>query len=88
MKVNSTSYAIAQREIASEKADILLLIEPDKKWHQALRHLREQYRFHHEELRADGLGMALWSTFDLCDSHIRQTLREDHKTRITNKEVS
>ena len=71
LKVNNRSCAVAQREIANENADVLLLVEPDEKWSQELRHLREQYSFHHDEFRDDGLGMALWSKFKISDLQTR-----------------
>lgn len=48
-------------ELEEEEADILLLVELDEGWDKQLRPLRSKYPYHHEVVRGEGLGMAIWS---------------------------
>ncbi len=52
-------------ELAEEQADLLLLIEIDESWDERLQPLRSRYSHFHDELRGEGLGMAIWSKFPI-----------------------
>lgn len=47
--------------VESMDVDLLLLIEYDETWHAALQRLQAHYKFHHEVIRGEGLGLAFWS---------------------------
>jgi endonuclease/exonuclease/phosphatase (EEP) superfamily protein YafD len=48
-------------ELEEEEADVLLLVELDEGWDNRLKPLRSKYAYHHEVVRGQGLGMAIWS---------------------------
>lgn len=56
--------------------DVLLLIEIEDDWKQALRDVRSQYAEHVEEIRGDGLGIALWSKLPLANAEVRFLVSE------------
>jgi endonuclease/exonuclease/phosphatase (EEP) superfamily protein YafD len=57
-------------------ADVLLLIEIDETWKEALGDVRARYRHHLEAIREDGLGLALWSNLRLTNSQVRRLVSE------------
>lgn len=48
-------------QLLEEHPDILVIIEYDETWAARLIALRSRFRFHHEEKRGQGLGIAIWS---------------------------
>lgn len=65
------------RAIEDQDPDILLLIEIDEQWLGALSRLRRGREHRLDVIRGDGLGIALWSRFELKDAEIRQLVSED-----------
>lgn len=47
--------------LGQRRAEVLLIVEYDQKWAARLQNLRRQYMHHFEEVRGEGLGMAIWS---------------------------
>jgi endonuclease/exonuclease/phosphatase (EEP) superfamily protein YafD len=63
-------------ELAEEQAEILLLIEFSDTWDKRLKKLRSQYRYHLEEIRGEGLGMAIWSKLPLSSAEIKHLISD------------
>ena len=63
-------------QLSKEQPDVLLLVEYDKGWQQPLSELRKQFTHHHEEVRGEGLGMALWSKLPIKDAETRFLVSE------------
>ncbi len=51
--------------------DAILLIEIDSRWARTLAPLRARFTHHVEEIKPDGLGIALWSNIPLEQAEIR-----------------
>ena len=77
---NKAHEAVLQ-ELMRRNADVLILIEIDNRWNDALVPLRKEYGHHREEVRGDGLGLALWSKLPLKFSETR-FLVEDQRPSI------
>ena len=58
-------------ELREERADVLLLIEVNQQWMESLQGLRGQFRWHHDEVKEDGLGICLWSNMPIADAETR-----------------
>ncbi len=71
LNYQNTKYEQVQSEIAAESAHLLLLIEFDSKWSSQLAMLKSQFEYHHEEIRGNGLGMAVWSKLPLSQMQTR-----------------
>lgn len=63
-------------ELREERAEVLLLIEYDDAWQSRLSELRKEYLYHHEIVRGEGLGMALWSNLPLEDPETRYVISD------------
>lgn len=63
-------------ELLHRNADILILIEMDESWSNALAPLRREYRYRHEEVIDAGLGLALWSKLPLANPRTRFLVEE------------
>ena len=57
-------------------ADILLLIEIDEPWHEALQPLREQVPHGAEHISGEGLGLAFWSRLPLAGVDVQHLVSE------------
>ena len=55
----------AIEQLAEENPDVLLLVEYNEGWEQRLDDLKKQFKYHHDEVRGEGLGMALWSNIPM-----------------------
>lgn len=62
--------------IEGQRPDLLLLIEIDETWASALSGVRNGFAHHVEDVRPDGLGLALWSRLGLSDPEIRELVSE------------
>ncbi len=56
--------------------DVLLLIEIDSVWADALAPLRERFGRHADDVREDGLGIAFWSKLPLVGAEVRELVSE------------
>ncbi len=63
-------------ELQQEQPDVLLLIEYDEAWATRLSELRERFTHHHEVVRGDGLGIALWSNLPVEDAETRHIISD------------
>ncbi len=64
------------RTLASDRPDVLLLVELDDEWARALAPLRDRYTDHVEHVRGDGLGIALWSSIPVRESSIKHLVSD------------
>ncbi len=67
----------AAEVIAELDVDALLLIEIDSAWASRLGPIRSRFAHHVEEIKPEGLGMALWSNVPLGESEIRYIVSDD-----------
>lgn len=61
----------AAETIAGIEADAVLLIEIDREWARTLAPVRSRFAHHAEEIKPEGLGIALWSNVRLEHPEIR-----------------
>lgn len=59
------------------EVDAMLLIEIDSRWARTLAPLRAKFSYHVEEIKPDGLGMALWSNVPIERSEVRYIVSND-----------
>ena len=64
------------QQLAEEQPDVLLLVEYNEAWQLRLVELRSRFAYHHEEVRGEGLGMALWSNLPIKQSETRFLVSE------------
>ncbi len=76
LKVKNGQHATVREVLAAEEADVLLLIEIDETWAEALAPLRERFTHHSEELRGEGLGIALWSKVPVNAVEVRHLVSD------------
>lgn len=74
-------------ELASEAADVLLLVEYDDAWADRLATLRQTFRYHHDHPRGDGLGMAIWSNLKIVNFETRHLVSERRPSLWTQLET-
>ncbi|MFI4898287.1 MAG: endonuclease/exonuclease/phosphatase family protein [Phycisphaerales bacterium JB059] len=73
----NTRHDHVARMIRRENPDTLVLIEFGPDWADALSSERPHYAHHVEDIREDGLGLALWSRAQLLDPQIRQLVSDN-----------
>ncbi len=78
-KSNSARTPVAT-QLREEQPDVLMLIEYDEAWAAELSKLRGSFAFHHEEVRGDGLGMAIWSNLPVLKPETRFLISERRPT--------
>ncbi len=71
LDVRNGERAAALDVLRELDADALLLIEIDREWVETLAPLREERTHRVEEIRGEGLGIALWSRLPLRDAQVR-----------------
>jgi len=84
---NNPDPAPVASELESEHPELLLLIEYDEGWQNHLSELRKKFTHHHEEIRGDGLGIALWSTVPLKDSETRYLVSDRRASIWTSAQL-
>ena len=70
---NKTPDSVAD-ELAAEEADVLLLVEYHDGWVPRLSKLKEVYPYRHDEVRGEGLGMAIWSKLPFVSAETRHLI--------------
>ena len=63
-------------ELTAENADILLLVEYDAQWQSRLSVIQAEYPFRHDEVRGEGLGMAIWSKLPFTMAETRHLISD------------
>lgn len=71
-------------KLSEMDADVLLLIEINDDWSQALEPVRQQYAYRCEAVRENGLGMALWSRLPLESPEVRFLVSDDRPSIHTD----
>ena len=61
-------------ELTAENADILLLVEYDDGWQRRLAQIQDDYPYRHDEVRGEGLGMAIWSKLPFTSAETRHLI--------------
>ena len=72
---NKTPDSVAG-ELAAEEADVLLLVEYHDGWVPRLEKLKEVYPYRHDEVRGEGLGMAVWSKIPFASAKTRHLISD------------
>lgn len=67
----NTSQAAAAEQLGNIDADVLILIEIDRPWSERLQSVRDQFRYRHEEIQGEGLGLAIWSKLPMVSAETR-----------------
>lgn len=62
--------------IESQDADLLLIVEMNDAWKSNLEPLESRYPYRVEEVRDEGLGLALWSKIELTDTRVEYLVSE------------
>lgn len=83
---NSRKNEVLER-LSREDVDVLLLIEVDGAWANALSSLRERFPHRIEAVAPGGLGMALWSKLPLLDGEVKHLLSERRPSIHTHVEL-
>lgn len=76
VRYDNHEHDAVRRTLEALEADLLLLVEIDSAWNEALSPLSRRYPHRVEELRPRGLGMALWSRLELRDPEVRELVSE------------
>ena len=63
-------------ELAAEEADILLLVEYNDAWQPRLSELHDEYPYRHDEVRGEGLGIAIWSKLPFISAETRHLISD------------
>jgi endonuclease/exonuclease/phosphatase (EEP) superfamily protein YafD len=69
-------YAEVLAMVRREDPDLLLLIEIDRAWAEGLAPLDEYYAYRVGEVRAEGLGIVLWSRIPLLEQEVKHLVSE------------
>lgn len=69
-------YDEVAQAIERQDPDVLLLIEFDDKWSEALQPLRKNYQHHIEVVRGEGLGLAMWSKLPVESEEVKYLVTE------------
>lgn len=75
-KRNDKKQALS-RKIEEQDADILVLLEIDEQWLSALGRIERSYPHRLDVIRGDGLGISLWSRFEIEREQVRHLVSED-----------
>ncbi len=76
LDVRNSQHGAVADVIGREDPDVLLLIEIDDAWCDGLAAVRSRFEHHLEEIRGDGLGVALWSKRPLERTAVRRLVSE------------
>lgn len=77
LKVSNKQYRLARDAIRNANTDILVLIEADAQWFQALSPIRDTYPHRIEHIAGDGLGLLIWSRLPLAMPEIKRLVSKD-----------
>ncbi len=77
IEYSSSDHAGVRTVLDEENPDVLLLIEANGGWIDALSKIRERYPHRLEAIREEGLGLVLWSRVPLGDARVRHMVTDD-----------
>jgi len=76
LEKDNAQHDAAVETLRTHGGDLLLLIEINESWRSALTRLESQYPHRIEEVRDEGLGIALWSKFPLHDAEVKHLISD------------
>jgi endonuclease/exonuclease/phosphatase (EEP) superfamily protein YafD len=76
------------RAIEQAGPDVLLLIELDQPWRDALADLAAQFPHRVEDIAGEGLGLALWSKLELSDTKVEHIVSDRRPSIFADVAVS
>lgn len=77
LKVENQNKQQVLEQLSELQVDLLLLIEIDDTWDQALKPLQSDYPHRHGVVRGDGVGLMLWSKIPLGNARTRHLVSPD-----------
>src|SRR5690606_35760560 len=80
----SEQYEAVSAAIQQTNPDLLLLIEPDQTWREALADLASDFPHRIEDVAGEGLGLALWSKLELHDTKIEHVVSKRRPSMFAN----
>lgn len=86
-KRNKEHEAVEQMLRQSE-SDVLILVELDQTWANALSRIRDDYEHRSEAVLEDGLGLAVWSRRPLHNAEIRYIISENRPSIFAQLEIN
>ena len=81
LKFDNETPDAATTKLRELDADILVLLEIDHEWSERLATLHDEYPHRHDEIRGEGLGIAVWSRLPLENPQTRYVV-EEHRPSI------
>lgn len=87
VKMSNDAYGRLLKVIEDSDPDIVMLLEVNDDWINAMEDLREQYGTVVERPHGNGYGMALYSKLKLFDTEVRELLVEDVPSIRTGVEL-
>jgi len=76
LEIGNPEKPAVLKELRELKPDILLALEVDQAWHEALQALSDELTLHSHVVRDEGLGIALWSRLPVREDEIRHLVSE------------
>lgn len=76
LKVENQAKQRVLQQLQHLEVDLLLLIEMDSDWADALRPLEDRYPYRQGVVRGDGVGLVLWSRLPLENAEVRYLVSE------------
>ena len=84
---NSKKSAVRE-QLSAHNCDLLLLIEIDAPWAEALRDLEGDYPYRDGVIRGDGLGIMLWSKLPIISSEVRHLVSSKRASIFAKIQIS
>lgn len=80
--ITNLDYENEQRDevarwLERDDIDLLVLVEVDERWMRTLDGVRERYPYRLEAVRSEGLGIVLWSKFELSEARVEHLVADD-----------
>lgn len=76
VKQSNRFYRRFLRMVETEEPDILLVVETNQTWLDAIGHLKQKYLYHVEVPHDTGYGMAIYSTLKLTETCVAELVTE------------
>ncbi|TWT96687.1 Endonuclease/Exonuclease/phosphatase family protein [Botrimarina colliarenosi] len=87
LRFENTQREQVVEELTALDADVLLLIEIDEAWAEALKPLRSKYPHRHGVVAEEGLGMILWSKLSVSGCEVRHLVSEQRPSIFADIET-
>ncbi len=76
LKIDNPDPQQAVQRLLGENCDLMICIETDQAWIERLEPIRNQFDHHFEVPRDEGLGMAVYSRFEISDAETKHLVSE------------